>query len=235
MGKYDDWMTPPWVAAQLAAEVIPRTIGPLTERHVVIEPCSGHGHIVDALAAAWPLAVYESSEANPTFPRPRASAFHFVGDFLAPGNGWVEPGAFDGQSPCVVTNPPFSLCVEFADQSLAFADHVLLLLRLSVLASQKRHGWITAHPPAKVLVMSTRPSFIDPRAAAEGKRREGSDNTEYGWFYWRRGHTDAPTIEWIKPIPKARRKLLMVPALPDLQKSAFGAGAPEEGNEAIVP
>jgi hypothetical protein len=85
--------------------------------HVVIEPCSGFGNLVDALDAAWPLATYESADANPARPRPCASAFHFVGDFLAQPNGWAEPGLFEGKQVCVVTNPPFSTCQRFAEQA----------------------------------------------------------------------------------------------------------------------
>lgn len=79
---------------------------------------------------------------------------------------------------CVCTNPPFSLGLEFAQHALSVAEHTFLLLRLNFLASQKRKAWFKDHEPDCLLVLSSRPSFING----------GTDATDYGWFYWGNQH-----------------------------------------------
>lgn len=76
---------------------------------------------------------------------------------------------------CIVTNPPFSLALEFCDHAVRHAPHVFMLLRLNFLASQKRRHWWNIHKPDALFVLSERPSFTD-----DGK----TDATDYAWFYW---------------------------------------------------
>ncbi len=75
----------------------------------------------------------------------------------------------------IVTNPPFSLALEFANHALSVAPHVLLLLRLNFLASRKRRDWWIVHNPSALFVLSDRPSFT-----GDGQ----TDATDYAWFYW---------------------------------------------------
>ena len=78
----------------------------------------------------------------------------------------------------IITNPPFSLALEFLQKSLSEADTVIYLLRLNFLGSQKRRAFWQANRPSHVLVLSKRPSFTD----------DGStDSIEYAWFCWDRG------------------------------------------------
>lgn len=74
----------------------------------------------------------------------------------------------------ILTNPPFSLALEFCDHAIKHADEVMMLLRLNFLGSKKRKEWFKAHEPNAIFVLSERPSFV------KGK----TDATEYGWFYW---------------------------------------------------
>jgi len=74
----------------------------------------------------------------------------------------------------IITNPPFSLALEFAHHALAHADHVYLLLRLNFLASQKRKSWWEQHEPSCLFILSERPSFTG----------DGTDATDYAWYYW---------------------------------------------------
>jgi hypothetical protein len=73
----------------------------------------------------------------------------------------------------IITNPPFSLCMEFAAHAVAHADEVLLLVRLNFLASAKRRDWFRANPPAALFVLSKRPSFTSG----------GTDSCDYCWMY----------------------------------------------------
>ncbi len=76
---------------------------------------------------------------------------------------------------CIVTNPPFSLALEFCDHAIKHALHVFMLLRLNFLASRKRRDWWNTHKPDALFILSERPSFT-----GNGK----TDATDYAWFYW---------------------------------------------------
>lgn len=78
----------------------------------------------------------------------------------------------------IVTNPPFSLAIEFLQKSLREAVTVVYLLRLNFLGSQKRKAFWQANPPSHVLVLSRRPCFTN-----DGR----TDSIEYAWFAWDRG------------------------------------------------
>ena len=78
------------------------------------------------------------------------------------------------KSDLIVTNPPFSLALEFLEKSLREAEVVVYLLRLNFLGSQKRKPFWEKNPPSHIFVLSKRPSFT-------GK---GTDATEYAWFVW---------------------------------------------------
>jgi hypothetical protein len=74
----------------------------------------------------------------------------------------------------IITNPPFSLALEFLQKSLLEAQTVIYLLRLNFLGSQARRNFWQQNRPSHVLVLSKRPSFTGG----------GTDSTEYAWFCW---------------------------------------------------
>lgn len=78
----------------------------------------------------------------------------------------------------IVTNPPFSLALEFLQKSLRESVTVCYLLRLNFLGSQKRKAFWQANRPSHVLVLSKRPCFT-----GDGH----TDSIEYAWFCWDRG------------------------------------------------
>lgn len=77
----------------------------------------------------------------------------------------------------IITNPPFSIALDFLEKSLKEAKTVVYLLRLNFLGSQKRKEFWQSNPPSHLFTLSKRPSFT-------GK---GTDATEYAWFVWDRG------------------------------------------------
>lgn len=79
---------------------------------------------------------------------------------------------------CIVTNPPFSLALEFCSHALEVSSEVFLLLRLNFLGSQNRKQWWVDHEPRCLFVLSRRPSFTG----------NNTDATEYAWFYWGSRH-----------------------------------------------
>lgn len=78
----------------------------------------------------------------------------------------------------IITNPPFSLALEFLQKSLCESLTTCYLLRLNFLGSQKRKEFWQANRPSHVLVLSKRPCFTN-----DGK----TDSIEYAWFCWDRG------------------------------------------------
>ena len=120
------------------------------------EPCKGAGAIYDRVDCA-NKSYCEISEGIDYLQR----VVHFTGDLI-------------------ITNPPFSLALEFLQKSLQEADTVVYLLRLNFLGSQKRKAFWQANPPSHVLVLSKRPCFT-------GDGRTDSIEIEYAWFCWDRG------------------------------------------------
>jgi hypothetical protein len=74
----------------------------------------------------------------------------------------------------ILTNPPFSLALEFIQKALTEADTVIMLLRLNFLGSQKRKAFWVDNTPTALHILSKRPSFTGT----------GTDSTEYAWFVW---------------------------------------------------
>ncbi len=86
---------------------------------------------------------------------------------------WRPRSKFD----LVVTNPPFTLAMEFVQAALKVlspSGTCAMLLRLNWLASMKRAEFLSRHCP-DVYVLPRRPSFTGG----------GTDATDYGWFLWR--------------------------------------------------
>jgi hypothetical protein len=101
------------------------------------------------------------------------------------------------RTPNIVTNPPFKLGLEFAQNAIALTTgKVSLLLRLAWLESTARRPFFTAHPPARVWVFSKRlpmmhrDGWIGPRA---------SSAIPHAWFVWEHGHHGAVTLDWLEP------------------------------------
>lgn len=81
----------------------------------------------------------------------------------------------------IITNPPFSLAMEFLKKSLSEAKTVCYLQRLNWLGSKQRKEFWNRNPPNKIFVLSKRPQF-----KRELNLGVGSDSAEYAWFIWDR-------------------------------------------------
>lgn len=146
---------------------------------LVIEPSVGRGAFARAAlreGAAGVLGIdLDISAAD------HAGSYNFLhGDFLS-----IDTQAFD----YIVGNPPFGQAEAHVRHALALARMgVGFLLRLSFLETAKRRAFWIAHPPKRVLVLRTRPSFTDG----------GNDSCAYAWFEWDLGaENTTPTLGWI--------------------------------------
>ncbi len=112
-----------------------------------VEPCRGDG------------AIYDLVDCDKSFSELSDGINYFSTDF---------------KTDLIITNPPFSIALEFLQKSLIESKTVVYLLRLNFMGSQKRKEFWQKNPPTHLFTLSKRPSFT-------GK---GTDATEYAWFVW---------------------------------------------------
>jgi hypothetical protein len=162
----DFYATPPWATRSILKALCRDRA--LYSPMAILEPSAGNGAIVDEIRAfGFPNEGIEAIEIDPN--RADASGAQCA-DFLT-----IAP---DPRFDLVITNPPFSLALEFAKHALQFlrpGGTLALLLRLNWLASGKRSEWLRDNTPS-LYVLPKRPSF-----SADGK----TDATDYAWFVWR--------------------------------------------------
>ena len=96
----------------------------------------------------------------------------------------------------IITNPPYKIAGQFVRHALGLCPHVIMLLRLAFLESERRsviidRGWL-----ARVHVFRNRLPMMH-RAGWNGPR--SSSSIAFAWFVWDRTHT-GPTelhrISW---------------------------------------
>lgn len=100
------------------------------------------------------------------------------GDFLAVKQ---EPG--QTLADAIISNPPFSLAMQFIQHSLTLVKpggYVIMLLRANYFGSEARHKWFQANMPVGIYFHSNRMSFTP-----DGKK----DSVEYVHAVWQRGAT----------------------------------------------
>jgi hypothetical protein len=107
---------------------------------------------------------------------------------------------------CILTNPPFSLAEEFVEHALELCPHVIMLLRLAFLESERRSPILDTGTLARIhvfrqrLPMMHRDGWTGPKA---------SSAMAFAWFVWDRGHTGPATI--------SRVSASKMPPIPDLE------------------
>jgi len=107
---------------------------------------------------------------------------------------------------CILTNPPFSLAEEFVEHALELCPHVIMLLRLAFLESERRSRILDTGSLARIhvfrrrLPMMHRDSWTGPKA---------SSAMAFAWFVWDRGHIGPATIN--------RVSASQMPPIPDLE------------------
>jgi hypothetical protein len=139
-----------------------------------VEPCAGSGAIVEASGGdskrSWLTNDIDRRwDTQWNFPAEGPSLWHFAQKFYPPD--WV------------VTNPPFSLWREIAEQALKHARvGVAMYLRAScheVLKTGPRRTWMAEHPPTGILWL---PRFAYQRSPTTGKWT--TDSMSACWVIW---------------------------------------------------
>ena len=163
----DFYRTPGW-AVDL---ILPHLREPLTW----LDAGCGDGAIAERLLAKWPRSMGMGVELDPA--RARAATRHqipvFTDSFLRRGAIW------EGPVELVISNPPYTFALEFAERALQLAGRceVAFLLRAGFLEAKRgseRDEFLEEHKP-DVYLLGRRPRFT-----GDG----GGDSATYAWLVW---------------------------------------------------
>lgn len=94
----------------------------------------------------------------------------------------------------IVTNPPFSLMLHFAQHALKCADKIALFGRIQFLEGVKRYIFFKENPPKRIYVFANRLSCA---SATDSKESKSGGIMCFCWFIWEKGYKGKPTIDWI--------------------------------------
>lgn len=83
----------------------------------------------------------------------------------------------------IITNPPFKLAQKFIEKAVSEAPFVAMLLKATYWRAECRTRLFNEHPPAYVLPMNWRPSFLE-------KERGSSPTMDFLWTVWISGRSD---------------------------------------------
>lgn len=92
----------------------------------------------------------------------------------------------------IITNPPYSLGLEFAKHGLECSQNVCLLLKIQFVEGSKRYKFFKENPPKKILVFSKR---LDINK--NGVKTKNSTMFCFAWFIWERGYKGDTILDWI--------------------------------------
>lgn len=100
--------------------------------------------------------------------------------------------------PNIITNPPFSIALEFILKAKEIAEHkIAFLLPLAYLHGKRRYDVIYQDKlfPLETVHVFTRYPMLGDKLREDGKYRTGM--MVYAWFVWNREHSGSPKISWI--------------------------------------
>lgn len=170
-----------------------------------LEPCAGDGAIIRATVEYRALrtrkwtAVELREECRERLEDDETNVDPYIGDFFT--SPLVDSEHIRRNGPqlsfdVILTNPPFSLAMEFIRACETIATHRIFLLRLNFLGSEERSSYIRDTKP-DLYVLPNRPSFV-----GAGK----TDSIEYAWFHWHPGSTGKYVILPSTPIEERKAK-----------------------------
>lgn len=190
--EQDFYETPPWAVERLLDR-----IGKFLPAEQWLEPGAGGGLLIETVnrwmsdhGKGLPLWTAVEIREDIAWSAPPTKVIR--GDFL-------EVDLPRKDFTVAITNPPYSLAVEFIARARKLADLTIMLLRVNFLASEKRHAWFrSGNLPDSMLVLPNRPQFVHGRG----------DSTEYAWYIWDEGGRlpDLDPIEVLDLTPKEVRQ-----------------------------
>lgn len=142
---------------------------------LVLEPACGNGAIVKVLKEYGKRVMSYDKET----------------DFLKEKQGYNY----------IITNPPFSIAVEFIKKAKELSERFTFLLPLSYLHGKKRYDEVYCDhkfPLESVYIFTRYPLLGDP-IREDGKHRTGM--MVYAWFTFCKNGTAEPVIRWLDNQP----------------------------------
>jgi hypothetical protein len=125
-------------------------------------------------------------------------------DIVARGFGWDERD-FLRDDPVVrpkaiICNPPYSLTPEFVLRALALdVPKFAMLVGDKFRYSQERWPLFRDHPPARVYILTRRPSLPPGELYLAGKIEAKGGTKDYEWMVWDRAYSGPTIMIWLPP------------------------------------
>jgi hypothetical protein len=154
----------------------------LNPHEIILDPAAGG--IINKETMSYPVVIKNLYDINcRTIDIRKDSCADIIGDYLN-----IK---LDYKPTLIITNPPFSLAIDFVKKALndvADNGRVIMLLRLNFLESKERKKFFDENMPEFIYVHHKRMSFT-------GK---GTDSVAYAHFIWRKNYN--PEFSLIKVI-----------------------------------
>lgn len=152
----------------------------LVPGQTVVEPSTGRGAFIQAARRRMCSVVAVDIDPEAEGLQICDPSARVVGDLLSTE---IEADWYIG-------NPPYKHAEQHIRHSINHARvGCAFLLRLAFLESLRRWPFWDAHPPARVWVLSRRPSFTGGT----------TDSCAYAWFEWRRGYQGPAALRVLPP------------------------------------
>lgn len=181
----DFFPTPPWATRALCEHVLGLNGRQPLHSLSAWEPAAGEGHMAEVLREYFGAVV-----ASDVHDYGRG---YLVGSFVGTG---ADRMACAERPDWIITNPPFSLALDFADRAIDEARMGVALLVRSVWAESEGRfrDLFEDRPP------STIAQFVERVPMVKGRwDPTASTATGYAWFVWRRGERGRTRFAWIPP------------------------------------
>ena len=97
----------------------------------------------------------------------------------------------------IITNPPFSLSMQFIKKAKEICDRFWFLLPLNYLHGKKRYDevWMDYSYHLKKIYVFVQYPMLGESLQDDGKYKSGM--MVYAWYGWEKGYDGPPSIHWI--------------------------------------
>ena len=151
----------------------------------ILEPACGMGHISEVLKEYYPNREIISTDL--------IYRNYGIGDIDFLTHNYER--TFDN----IITNPPFSLAMEFVEKGLEVTNkYVIMLLKIQFLESKARKEFFKKNPPKYIYVFSDRQSTLkDGLELNPLNNKPWSTTLLLAWFVWEKDFKGEPIVRWL--------------------------------------
>lgn len=151
----------------------------------VLEPCCGMGHISKTVEKYYGIDVDKIDLVD-------RGCGAIIDDFLT--------HSFDNQYDTIITNPPYSLALEFIEKSLDIVNPngvVAMFLKIQFLEGQKRKEFFESNPPKYIYVFRNRMATWNNGEELDPNGKRWATTMCHAWFIWEKGSKTEPIVRWL--------------------------------------